>query len=139
MHTPDASQAPDAGHQDVLGKDAPLEPIPNKLYFTIGEVSELCAVPAHVLRYWERKVPQLSQVSRRNNRRYYKRQDVMKVRRMRELVYGRGMTIKGAIQALKERQASKESQAEPRARHELRSIRQGLQEVSRLLARSLKN
>ena len=113
-----------------------LEPIPNKLYFTIGEVSHLCAVPAHRLRYWERKVPGLAQVGRRQNRRYYRREDVIKARRIRELIDDQGMTIEGAVQALEARQTRIESQPTSRVGRELREIREALQEISRLLTKS---
>ena len=73
-----------------------LPPIPGKQYFTIGEVSELCFVKAHVLRYWEQEFPQLSPVKRRGNRRYYQRQDVLMIRQIRELLYEQGFTITGA-------------------------------------------
>lgn len=79
-----------------------LPPIPNKRYFAIGEVSQLCAVKPHVLRYWEQEFPQLKPVKRRGNRRYYQRQDVMIVRRIRELLYQDGFTIGGARQRLRE-------------------------------------
>lgn len=113
-----------------------LEPIPNKLYFTIGEVSQLCAVPAHRLRYWESKVPGLAQVGRRQNRRYYRREDVIKARRIRELVDDQGMTIEGAVQALETQQTKSEGQAVSRVGRELREIREALQEVSRVLAKT---
>ncbi|WP_221794594.1 MerR family transcriptional regulator [Oceanobacter mangrovi] len=77
-----------------------LPPIPAKRYFTIGEVSDLCDVKPHVLRYWEQEFPQLSPVKRRGNRRYYQRQDVLLVREIRELLYGEGYTIQGARQRL---------------------------------------
>ena len=73
-----------------------LPAIPAKRYFTIGEVSELCAVKPHVLRYWEQEFPQLKPVKRRGNRRYYQRQDVMLIRQIRSLLYGQGFTITGA-------------------------------------------
>lgn len=79
-----------------------LPPIPNKRYFAIGEVSELCEVKPHVLRYWEQEFPQLKPVKRRGNRRYYQRQDVVMVRRIRELLYQDGFTIGGARQRLRE-------------------------------------
>ncbi|MFT7185172.1 MAG: DNA-binding transcriptional MerR regulator [Pseudohongiellaceae bacterium] len=77
-----------------------LPPIPGKRYFTIGEVSELCGVKAHVLRYWEQEFTQLSPVKRRGNRRYYQRQDVMTIRQIRSLLYDQGYTIGGAKQKL---------------------------------------
>ena len=77
-----------------------LPAIPGKRYFTIGEVSELCAVKPHVLRYWEQEFPQLKPVKRRGNRRYYQRQDVLTIRQIRALLYDQGFTIGGARQRL---------------------------------------
>lgn len=77
-----------------------LPVIPGKRYFTIGEVSELCAVKPHVLRYWEQEFPQLKPVKRRGNRRYYQRQDVLTIRQIRTLLYEQGFTIGGARQQL---------------------------------------
>jgi DNA-binding transcriptional MerR regulator len=77
-----------------------LPPIPAKRYFTIGEVSELCAVKAHVLRYWEQEFSQLRPVKRRGNRRYYQHHEVLLIRRIRELLYEEGFTISGARQRL---------------------------------------
>ncbi|MBM4189799.1 MAG: MerR family transcriptional regulator [Betaproteobacteria bacterium] len=73
-----------------------LPPIPAKRYFTIGEVSELCGVKPHVLRYWEQEFTQLKPVKRRGNRRYYQHHEVMLVRHIRELLYEQGFTINGA-------------------------------------------
>lgn len=73
-----------------------LPVIPGKRYFTIGEVSELCAVKPHVLRYWEQEFEQLSPVKRRGNRRYYQRDDVVMIRQIRSLLYEQGFTIGGA-------------------------------------------
>ncbi|MBK7901085.1 MAG: MerR family transcriptional regulator [Azonexus sp.] len=73
-----------------------LPPIPAKRYFTIGEVSELCGVKPHVLRYWEQEFTQLKPVKRRGNRRYYQHHEVLLVRRIRELLYNQGFTISGA-------------------------------------------
>ncbi|MDH5634025.1 MAG: MerR family transcriptional regulator [Gammaproteobacteria bacterium] len=78
------------------GDNHELPPIPGKRYFTIGEVSELCAVKPHVLRYWEQEFPQLKPVKRRGNRRYYQRHDVVLIRQIRELLYVDGFTISGA-------------------------------------------
>ncbi len=77
-----------------------LPTIPGKRYFTIGEVSELCAVKPHVLRYWEQEFPSLNPVKRRGNRRYYQRQDVVLIRQIRSLLYEHGFTIGGARQRL---------------------------------------
>ena len=82
------------------GNNAELPPIPGKRYFTIGEVSDLCAVKPHVLRYWEQEFPQLKPVKRRGNRRYYQRQDVLIIRQIRSLLYEEGFTIGGARQKL---------------------------------------
>ena len=77
-------------------RKAELPPIPAKRYFTIGEVSELCGVKPHVLRYWEQEFTQLKPVKRRGNRRYYQRQDVIIIRQIRSLLYEQGFTIGGA-------------------------------------------
>jgi len=77
-----------------------LPPIPGKRYFTIGEVSGLCDVKPHVLRYWEQEFPQLKPVKRRGNRRYYQRGDVICIRQIRALLYEQGFTIGGARQRL---------------------------------------
>ena len=77
-----------------------LPVIPGKRYFTIGEVSELCAVKPHVLRYWEQEFPQLKPVKRRGNRRYYQRDDVLTIRQIRSLLYDQGYTIGGARQRM---------------------------------------
>ena len=76
--------------------NALLPAIPNKRYFIIGEVGELCNVKPHVLRYWEQEFPQLSPVKRRGNRRYYQKDDVLMIRRIRSLLYEQGYTISGA-------------------------------------------
>ncbi len=78
------------------GSNRELPPIPAKRYFTIGEVSDLCAVKPHVLRYWEQEFPQLKPVKRRGNRRYYQRHDVLLIRQIRSLLYVDGFTISGA-------------------------------------------
>lgn len=77
-------------------KKVELPPIPAKRYFTIGEVSELCGVKPHVLRYWEQEFTQLKPVKRRGNRRYYQHHEVLLIRRIRELLYEDGFTISGA-------------------------------------------
>jgi DNA-binding transcriptional MerR regulator len=81
---------------------AELPSIPGKRYFTIGEVSELCSVKPHVLRYWEQEFPQLKPVKRRGNRRYYQRGDVETIRQIRNLLYDQGYTIGGARQRMEE-------------------------------------
>jgi DNA-binding transcriptional MerR regulator len=82
-----------------------LPPIPAKRYFTIGEVSELCGVKPHVLRYWEQEFTQLKPVKRRGNRRYYQHHEVLLIRRIRELLYEQGFTISGARNKLDSRAA----------------------------------
>jgi DNA-binding transcriptional MerR regulator len=84
-----------------ISKDS-LPPIPAKRYFTIGEVSELCGVKPHVLRYWEQEFTQLKPVKRRGNRRYYQHHEVLLIRRIRELLYEQGFTISGARNRLDE-------------------------------------
>ncbi len=87
-------------HKTPGGEELP--PIPAKRYFTIGEVSELCGVKPHVLRYWEQEFNQLKPVKRRGNRRYYQHHEVLLVRRIRELLYNQGFTISGARNRLEE-------------------------------------
>ena len=107
-----------------------LPAIPGKRYFTIGEVSELCGVKPHVLRYWEQEFPQLKPVKRRGNRRYYQRQDV--IRQIRSLLYEQGFTIGGARQKLDgEENRSDVSQSQQVARQ----IRVELEEILRILRR----
>jgi DNA-binding transcriptional MerR regulator len=83
-------------------RKADLPPIPAKRYFTIGEVSDLCGVKPHVLRYWEQEFTQLKPVKRRGNRRYYQHHEVLLIRRIRELLYEHGFTINGARNRLEE-------------------------------------
>ena len=96
---------------------ADLPPIPAKRYFTIGEVSDLCAVKPHVLRYWEQEFTQLKPVKRRGNRRYYQHHEVLLIRRIRELLYEQGFTINGARHRL---ESETPSRAPPRARRRRR-------------------
>ncbi|MGY8524212.1 MerR family transcriptional regulator [Paracidovorax citrulli] len=87
---------------DKSSERVTLPPIPAKRYFTIGEVSELCAVKPHVLRYWEQEFTQLKPVKRRGNRRYYQHHEVLLIRRIRDLLYEQGFTINGARNRLDE-------------------------------------
>ena len=87
-------------HKSAGGDELP--PIPAKRYFTIGEVSELCGVKPHVLRYWEQEFNQLKPVKRRGNRRYYQHHEVLLARKIRELLYNQGFTISGARNRLDE-------------------------------------
>lgn len=109
-----------------------LPPIPQKRYFAIGEVSDLCAVKPHVLRYWEQEFPQLRPVKRRGNRRYYQHHDVVLVRRIRDLLYRQGFTIGGARQRLRE-QPKAVAQVESTPKTPLSQIRHDLEEVLELL------
>ena len=76
--------------------DMELSQIPDKLYFSIGEVADLCQLKPHVLRYWEQEFTQLTPSKRRGNRRYYQRKDLLLVRQIKSLLYGKGYTIEGA-------------------------------------------
>jgi DNA-binding transcriptional MerR regulator len=113
-------------------KKADLPPIPAKRYFTIGEVSELCGVKPHVLRYWEQEFTQLKPVKRRGNRRYYQHHEVLLIRRIRELLYEEGFTISGARNRLDNGLAPDE-RTEPVARGEgavdFASIKRELREI----------
>lgn len=117
----------------MAGSDE-LPPIPAKRYFTIGEVSELCGVKPHVLRYWEQEFNQLKPVKRRGNRRYYQHHEVLLVRRIRELLYNQGFTISGARNRLDEGASLEHpgSEAEPNARVAL-DLRRELQSIVDLL------
>jgi len=88
--------------------------IPAKRYFTIGEVSELCGVKAHVLRYWEQEFTQLKPVKRRGNRRYYQHHEVLLIRRIRQLLYEDGFTISGARSRLDHLATQEEESAQSR-------------------------
>jgi DNA-binding transcriptional MerR regulator len=107
-----------------------LPPIPGKRYFTIGEVSELCYVRPHVLRYWEQEFPQLKPVKRRGNRRYYQRQDVIMIRQIRSLLYEQGFTIGGARQRLSSAEAKEDS---TQSKQIIRQIRLELEGIMDLL------
>ena len=109
-----------------------LPAIPGKRYFTIGEVSDLCAVKPHVLRYWEQEFPQLKPVKRRGNRRYYQRQDVLVIRQIRGLLYDQGFTIGGARHRL-EGEEARDDQSQ--SQQIVRQMRTELEEVLRLLRR----
>ena len=115
------------------GSNRELPPIPAKRYFTIGEVSELCAVKPHVLRYWEQEFPQLKPVKRRGNRRYYQRQDVLLIRQIRALLYQQGFTIGGARQQLSGEQAREDVN---QSQQIIRQVRAELEDVLAVLKRS---
>ena len=88
--------------QEAVTPNSQLPPSPGKRYFTIGEVSDLCGVKTHVLRYWEQEFPSLKPMKRRGNRRYYQRDDVLLIRHIRGLLYEQGYTISGARQKLQD-------------------------------------
>ena len=96
-----------------LSPSKPLPPIPAKRYFTIGEVSDLCAVKPHVLRYWEQEFTQLKPVKRRGNRRYYQHHEVLLIRRIRDLLYEQGFTINGARNRLETEAVRKHNGSSP--------------------------
>jgi len=98
-------------------KRTDLPPIPAKRYFTIGEVSDLCGVKPHVLRYWEQEFTQLKPVKRRGNRRYYQHHEVLLIRRIRELLYEEGFTISGARNRLESAIPQQEEKAESAGRN----------------------
>ena len=114
------------------GNNAELPPIPGKRYFTIGEVSDLCAVKPHVLRYWEQEFPQLKPVKRRGNRRYYQRQDVLIIRQIRSLLYDEGFTIGGARQRLQGETAKSDV---TQSQQIIKQLRIELEQVLKILRR----
>ena len=119
-------------------KNVALPPIPAKRYFTIGEVSDLCGVKPHVLRYWEQEFTQLKPVKRRGNRRYYQHHEVLLIRRIRELLYEQGFTISGARNRLGEgRDVTQDPDAAVRLTgQELAALRSELTAISELLSQA---
>lgn len=114
------------------GSNQELPPIPAKRYFTIGEVSDLCLVKPHVLRYWEQEFPQLKPIKRRGNRRYYQRHDVLMIRQIRSLLHEQGFTILGARQQLEGDDAQDDV---TRSQQLVRQIRMELEDVLQVLRR----
>lgn len=114
------------------GNNEDLPVIPGKRYFTIGEVSELCGVKPHVLRYWEQEFPQLKPVKRRGNRRYYQRHDVIMIRQIRSLLYEQGFTITGARQRLNGEDAREDN---ARSQQIVHQVRLELEEILQILKR----
>ncbi|MGH8513159.1 MAG: MerR family transcriptional regulator [Gammaproteobacteria bacterium] len=131
-------------------RKAELPPIPAKRYFTIGEVSELCGVKPHVLRYWEQEFTQLKPVKRRGNRRYYQHHEVLLIRRIRQLLYEEGFTISGAKKRLETEMAGRGNTPQSQAaavvqseetvddptRKALQEVRETLREILTLLERN---
>ena len=109
-----------------------LPTIPGKRYFTIGEVSDLCAVKPHVLRYWEQEFTQLKPLKRRGNRRYYQRQDVILIRQIRGLLYEQGFTIGGARQRLTSEDVKDDSS---QSQQIIKQLRMELDEILDILRR----
>jgi len=117
---------------DPSSSNTDLPAIPGKRYFTIGEVSDLCQVKPHVLRYWEQEFPQLKPVKRRGNRRYYQRHDVLMIRQIRNLLYEQGFTIGGARQQLSGETAKDDQQ---QSQQIIKQLRTELEEVLHILRR----
>ena len=117
---------------DPSSSAADLPAIPGKRYFTIGEVSDLCGVKPHVLRYWEQEFPQLKPLKRRGNRRYYQRQDVILIRQIRSLLSEHGFTIGGARQRLSGEEAKVDVN---QSQQIIRQIRGELEDVLNILKR----
>jgi DNA-binding transcriptional MerR regulator len=121
-------------NQPVTASEEDLPPIPAKRYFTIGEVSELCGVKPHVLRYWEQEFTQLKPVKRRGNRRFYQHHEVLLVRRIRELLYSQCFTISGARNRLEE-ELLQAAEGTPGKTLSIRQIRDELNAILRLLGK----
>ena len=115
-----------------VANNSELPTIPGKRYFTIGEVSDLCAVKPHVLRYWEQEFTQLKPLKRRGNRRYYQRQDVILIRQIRALLYEQGFTIGGARQRLTSEDAKEDSS---QSQQIIKQLRMELDEILDILRR----
>lgn len=120
-------------------KPVTLPPIPAKRYFTIGEVSDLCCVKPHVLRYWEQEFTQLKPVKRRGNRRYYQHHEVLLIRRIRDLLYEQGFTISGARNRLGDTHDIPHDQdaAVRLSGAELQGLRSDLVAIKEMLSRAL--
>ncbi|WP_298597395.1 MerR family transcriptional regulator [Zoogloea sp.] len=121
--------------QSEIPAAAELPPIPAKRYFTIGEVSDLCGVKPHVLRYWEQEFTQLRPVKRGGNRRYYQHHEVLLIRRIRELLYQDGFTISGARNRLDELASRKREDAEESIglREQLAAVRSEIKSLLQIL------
>lgn len=115
-----------------IARSSDLPAIPAKRYFTIGEVSDLCGVKPHVLRYWEQEFAQLKPLKRRGNRRYYQHHEVLLIRKIRELLYEQGFTINGARNRLDEQKAATKRVAAPAAL-DAAGLREEIQDILKLL------
>lgn len=119
--------------QEAVSSNSELPPIPTKRYFTIGEVSNLCAVKPHVLRYWEQEFQQLSPVKRRGNRRYYQQHDVKLIRHIRGLLYESGFTIGGARLQLSTNDTPKKESAKLDKKNLIKQLRIEMESVRDML------
>lgn len=115
-------------------ENASLPPIPSKRYFTIGEVSDLCLVKPHVLRYWEQEFTNLNPVKRRGNRRYYQRHEVQLIRRIRHLLYIEGFTISGAKNQLELEATEKTPGAKPKLTSQQEMIGNLIKEIDEVVS-----
>lgn len=115
-----------------IAPSSELPAIPAKRYFTIGEVSDLCGVKPHVLRYWEQEFAQLKPLKRRGNRRYYQHHEVLLIRKIRELLYEQGFTINGARNRLGEQKSATKRNAAP-APLDVANLREEIQSILNLL------
>lgn len=126
----------EARHNHPVSEEE-LPPIPAKRYFTIGEVSELCGVKPHVLRYWEQEFTQLKPLKRRGNRRYYQHHEVLLVRRIRELLYSQCFTISGARNRLEEELLEAAADAPEKKPLSIHQIREELTAILNILGGSM--
>ena len=106
-----------------------LPPIPDKLYYTIGEVAKLCELQPHVLRYWEQEFPELSPLKRRGNRRYYQHKDVELILRIKDLLYRQGYTIEGARQCLQAKKTSTQKASSAELKTAVAHLEQLLEDI----------
>ncbi len=120
---------PNQRNRRKLTETCNLPAIPDKLYFTIGEVGRLCDLKPHVLRYWEQEFSQLHPNKRRGNRRYYQRKDVELIRSIRQLLYEEGFTIKGARQRLAELETSTKKQSKQKVTAPVQSVVADLEQL----------
>jgi DNA-binding transcriptional MerR regulator len=117
---------------EIVTSSLPL--IPDKRYFSISEVVNLCQVKAHVLRYWEQEFPHLNPLKRRGNRRYYQHADILYIRKIRSLLYAQGFTISGAIQKLSNND-SNDFFSQSQTQSTLKELRNDLEEILKALKR----
>lgn len=119
--------------QQTASDQVELLPIPDKLYFSIGEVAKLCQLKTHVLRYWEQEFPQLNPSKRRGNRRYYQRKDVLLIRKIRNLLYDQGFTIEGARAQLLQDNKLEETESSDKTLVQIDNLVQELENILSVL------